>query len=948
MKKTLNGAIIFILIFIFSFQNISAIEFEISDIMGYAEGRSHLSRYSSEQFAISSKNKLFTKSDLTSMYNAASEGKINILKHFSEINMVKTLAQKQLETITDDERKSRALIQEIEFVEEYIAKLTEILVDKENDYQNMEIFSHIIANRSLNPESLDSFMLLPLLSAYMEAYQTSGLNLTRENYRKIGQYVFKIGEAASKGIFEKIFAENKFDDENLLSICYGNSKSVRVVYFDRESGKFISKHAFPGTIIGNVKIRAIYDDSVALFNLTTQRSVVKKFFPKHSSLITDVDFHSIPSSYRIVPWFGEDYKYTVKKTGKLTIYMKVIDEKGLTLKNVSLNIDGVNYQSDSDGKITMAIDTERFNTGEHSFTVSLNQNVKADFNVNIEPRDMVINYSASVGLSAGVGLEPVVAGANVAVKPNIDGTITFFAPDIMDRRKDKVIYNLFPSLSGSFSASLGPKIKPLDVKIMSYNLGAGAGATVGASASVKGGFSTQYLYNNPYTREGLKAQTIFLVDKLLYFNGPFQPIMSRLIQKFSGVRINDYQIYAGLSISGNVGVSGNISGTLGLVDNDNKVKFGGQATVVSGSANLGTGVDAGILGGFTIFGPTDDKYNVALKSSLSGNFSALEFQSKIFGKDIIPAWWLVNVNGSVNTNLIFRFDENFRLTKSMVIFSMGYRFRPNIYNYAVEYLKENLKKDGARAEDYAELSDIRGMTKVYIFVIDREKTEKYFGEWAAFSRTLLTERNPQNEQTVVAKVKGLFGAVSESFSKLAETPVMMIEKTDLILDYYEPTISFDVSLGVRVKLGIDTSFSKTKTFTDRVGYFSAFNFYPIEEYGYNKEIARADREITYLMNEIGGYVADEVKDGASYVFKKAKDGSIQIAQKVSDNLVYVITVAADGTASMAQKVGKAAKDTWNSVVGAVGTAAEYVYDAGATAANAVGNALSNAWNYWFK
>ncbi|MGM0607422.1 MAG: hypothetical protein ACQESP_03260 [Candidatus Muiribacteriota bacterium] len=946
MKKNRNIFITLIIILSLSFTTYSN-NFYSGDTLTYSGmDRYNMSEYSDSEVNLSTKNSLFKRGQVHTLYKQATEGNLDIFNHIKEVNLLKNIGIKNLMSINDNERKFRSLSSQIEDMDEYINAVVDLMIDSRNNYNNLEAFANVIISKDLEPDTLEAYLFFPVIDSFTEAFKSNPDIAPADTYNYFSDLGYKIRKNINNGKFQEKIKNLEIADEELISVSEVGVKSVRVVYFNRETNTFVSRYAFPGTMIGNVKVRAVYDDGLALYNTETDSSIVKQYVPASGTTGTaPVPFDDLPEEYKIVPWFGEDYAFSVRDGGTLNIYLKVIDKQGMKVEPVTLNIDGQEYKSDEKGMITISLEADRFNTDEEFFTVSLNDNVTADFNVEIKPRDMILSYSASVGLNVGVGLEPVVAGATIGVKPDIDGGIMFFADDIKDRMKDRLVYQTFPSLSGSFSATLGPKVKPLDVSFLSHNFGAGAGATVGASASVKAGFSTKHLFANPYSKEGLRAQTVYLLDRLLYFQGPFQPIATRAVQKMSGVDIKEHQMYAGLSISGKIGVNGDIGGQLGLINNDNKVNFGGQAKVVSGSGNLSVGVDAGTIGGFDIFGPTDDKYNVALKSSLAGNFSALEFQSKIFGKNIIPAWWLTNVDGSVNANLIFRFDENFNLNRSLVIFSMGYKFQPNVYNRAIDFLKEQLKDDGARANDYAEIYDAQGLTKMYIFIIDKEKTEKYFAEWAAFSRTLLTEKNEQDQQTVVAKVKGLFGDISKSFKKLASTPIFMVERTELVLSHMKPEVGINVSAGIKVNLGIQTQFQKTKAFTDRVGYFSGFKLYPIEEYGYTADIARADREITMLLNEIRGHVAQELSDGASYVFEKAADGTVYIAQKAADGAVYVISVAADGTADIAKKVGAAAKDAWNNVLGSVGKAAHYVGKKTQQAASAVSGALSSAWSW---
>ncbi|PLX18380.1 MAG: hypothetical protein C0601_05005 [Candidatus Muiribacterium halophilum] len=897
-------------------------------------------------------DKLFSETDVKTLIENDKQGKIDVLEHYLQIATIRNVAYfNMINNVRDDHGKEK-LNKQIDMLDEYRDKLAEILVDKENSYKNMFDLARRLNRMQIDPNTYDAFLYYPLIESFSSAYKLINFFYKESSLDKMLMLQREIKKNIDKGLYQRLFKQKDYKPEDLIAVSAIGTKSVKLIYFDPDTMQLVKRNAFPGTIIGKFKVRAIYDDSLVLFNLETKKSIVRKFktdFGKDAD--AEVAFNDIKKNYKVVPWFGEDYVVNAKRGGTVTLYVKVIDEQGMTLKSVSLNVDGLRYDSDSNGMIKITMDPSMFSSTENTFTVAMNDNVKADFTVKIAPRDMMVNYSASAGLKVGVGLEPVLAGASVGVKPACDGSVTFISPYINRRSKDAVLVTVFPTLTWSFSASLGPKLKPLDVHVLSHNLGVGAGATVGFNASQTLGFTQKYRFLKPYTSDR-KAETVLMMDKLLTVSGAFKPILSAGLKKISGVDVKDYQIYSSLSLTGSVGVSGNIGGTLGLVKTDENGKIsettaGISGSLVSGSANINTGIEGGLINGYTVFGPTDYKYNVVLKAGASGSFSALDVSSKIFGHDIIPEWFLVNANGNIGSNLIFRFDKDFRLTSSIVVFTAGYKFKNNIYNRTIQYLKERLKEDDANPSDYSELYDISGMTKIYIFVIDREKTEKYFGEWASFSRTLLTQRDQQSEQTVVANIKGLFGVLQQSFKKIVETPVLLIEKTDILLKYYTPSIGINVSAGIKINLGVETTFTKSKSYVDRIAYFSGFKVYNVEELGYTKDIARTDREITYLMNSVKNYVVDEIKDGAGYVFKKAKDGTIYVAQKLQDGAVYVITVAADGTVHAAKKVGQAAKNTWNFVVDNVGSAAEYVYEQSSNFASSVGNALSTAWNYWF-
>ena len=579
-----------------------------------------------------------SKNDLKAVSSAAINGNIDITEHYMTISMMKTAVYNHIMKNISDEESLKAMSEEIDKLEQYQNSLTEIIIDRENNYKLMFNTAEKLNSFKLDPLKIESFYFAELLNNFTTAYSISGVFRNNKNFELLKKLDDKVKLLIQKGHYEKLIKELNISDEDLLSIASYDSKSVKVIYFDKEKGKFIKKDVFPGTVIGNLKIMSIYNDKMVVFNLKTKKTVEKSFKSSLGKESVIVDFNNNSKQYKVVPWFGEDYKVSAKKGSEVILYVKVIDEKGFTLKPAVLHLDGIVFNSDDKGMIKIKLSKAFFNEGDNNFTVSLNDNVKADFNINISPRDMIINYSASVGVNAKVGLEPVLAGLTVGVKPAVDGTVTFFAPDINDKWKDKVFANLFPSFSGNASVSVGPKVKPLDINVFGKNVGAGAGATVGANASVTIGVGQQYLFKDPF-RKDRKAEVVFLADKLLKGANPVMgSLVSKGLQKITDVNVSDYQVYGSLSISGSVGVSGNVGAKLGLIDvnedgSAGKTHFGASGTLVSASANVTGGLEGGLISGETIYGPTDDRYNVVLKSSVSGNFSALDFGATLFGRN---------------------------------------------------------------------------------------------------------------------------------------------------------------------------------------------------------------------------------------------------------------------------------------------------------------------------
>ncbi|MDD5091676.1 MAG: hypothetical protein PHQ23_12270 [Candidatus Wallbacteria bacterium] len=868
--------------------------------------------------------------------------KQDFTSYFLSIERIRLCAMMRVGSKDLPDSEQVELLEQIETLENYQGHLVDLLFGS----SNREFLSGLVEsinNRNIDPEKLEALLFLRLLESVLE--KSAQLHRDIPGLDKLALLFNKIRDNENKGIYNELLRNHEFSRADLIAVGSAGRGVARIIAFDQATGRLFSGIVYQGSTFAGMEVLALGDDFIELFCSADGQSIVLQFDGQIEERVAAGK--SVKAGNRIVPyfdWYDPSTVFEARKGSKFNLYLKVVNASNQPVAGAEVTCAGKTFTAKNNGMIHMVFPAASLKPGSNTISVSGPAGETATFQVKVKPIDCIFFYNASVTGNAGIGGDILLASVTGSVHPGYSVGITFMTPDIGDTGKDTVFYTTNPSFGGSLAATLGPQLKPFSINAFDHNIGAGAGATVSGSIKVTAGFNQSYHFSKPYS-DDRKAQCVLFADKMLDFTPVAKPIMSSLFAKMSGVKIADYMIGANVTLVGEVGISGNIGASLGLVNpTGDGIDAGISADVISGSVNLGAGIEGGFINGMTVFGPTDDRYQVVLKSNISGNFSALKLSGKIFQTKIIPDYFLADNSGSLDMAFIFRYDGSKRFTNSILVLKCGYLIRNNVYHDFVRKLIQEVKDSGGSTSDYSELTGIIGVDKFFILVLDRDKTERFFGEWLAFSRNLLNENNMQNGNSVVAKVKGMFGAVQSSINRMADYPILYIKKTELKLGSFKPGFNVELSAGIKINLGVNTSFNKSKAFHDEFGYLARFNCYPLEQCTYNRDMARSKREVSYLMDQIRQYIVDEVSDAASYVYQKAADGTIYIVQKVSDGAVYVIEVAADGAVKIAKKTGAAAQQVWNNVMNAVGNAAEYVYDTGSSVINTVGDTLSNIWD----
>lgn len=870
------------------------------------------------------------------------DGKLDFLSYYLTLQKVRLVLNQKIATIAETDRNR--LLNDLDSLSESEQHLINEVIFSEN---NQSVYVNLVVRNlnhlSLDPQKLEAYLYKPLIEAILEKYQASGLDyIAKSDLFLLNQLLSKIRSAESSGLYRDLIGKTDFSQQDLIAIQSIGSSSARIVYFDLKHLSLESRLLIPGNSFAGFTVEEILDDRIVLQSNSSMEKITLFYLSQGREKVARST--AIVRKYRICfmfDWYDSDNSFYLKRGSQYNLYLKVVDSNNQIVKESTVSCNGQTWSSNPNGVITCHLKFDPSDP-EQSLTFTSPEAQSATFKFKLNPIDAFFTYNASAVGTAGIGGDVLAFDVTGAVHPGYKIGVRFMCPDVSNKNQDSVVYTINPSLGASLSASLGPKLQPFKIQAFDYNLGAGAQATVSGSIKVIAGINQAFQFYKPYS-DDRKAQVVLFADKMMDFVPVAKPIMSSLFAKMSGVKTTDYMTEASLTLAGETSLSGNIGAQLGLVNNQDAVT-GANLEIVSGTATFNTGIEGGILSGMTEFGPTTDRYSVCLKSGLSGSFSAAKLSARIFKTSIMPDYFLMDNSGSLGLNFIFRFDQNMKFTRSYLILSTGYLIRNNIYHQFVKDLIRQVHESGGASSDYAELMKISGVDKKLILILDKDKTKQFFGQWLAFAQALLKNNDQQNGDTVVAKVTGMFGAVNEALDRMVDCPVVYVKKTNLILDTFRPGFNLELSAGVKIKLGVSTQFSKCKEFQDEFGYFSRFRFLPVEDAKYCKELARADRDVAYLMGSIKDYVMAEVSNTATYIYQKASDGTVYIVQKVSDGAVYVIKQGVDGTVTIVKKTGEEAKKIWNSVLNAVGNAAQYVYDQGSTVINTVGDTLSGIWH----
>lgn len=873
--------------------------------------------------------------------------KIDFISNFLHIAKIKYKINLYLTKPDINFNKKEKLLLNLDEITKLENNMIENIFLKEPNTSKKIIFIlNKIKKLNLSPENIDLFFIKPILNAIIIASKNYNVIIPDNDFKYINNLIYEINKREIDGYYISKLKKITFSQFDLVIFTSLTKESITIKYFDLKNLTLKNKTLRIGDSFLNYTLLNISGSILTFLNTHTHEQFNINLSENTLKIFFTPIVRNNKNFYKIVPVFKNGNTIKCEKGGMAIFYLKVIDNNENTIKDAEIMLGKYTFKANKNGIIRIPIDTNKIHGNYLEFTVKY-KNSYEKFKVEIKPTFSMIKYNASLGTNIGIGAGIILAGASVAVNPSYSVGLSFFCKDISNKYKDKIVFTTTPQVAVSLKASLGPKLKPFSISAFDYNLGAELSAGINASGKLSTSISHTWVFNNPYTYDK-KAECVLLADQLLNFAPIFKPIVSSAIAKISNVNIDDYMSSASLKVIGEANISGNISSHLGLVnisdDNTQSLTTGINANLINGSASLSAGISGGIINGFTPWGSTKDKYSVALESNINGNFSLGKLSMKIAGIKLLPDYWLTNKSGSTSLLTIFRFDKNKNLTKCMIIISTGYKITENVYDKTLKKLRSELKQNGANTSDYLEIYKAKGVEKQYIFFLNKNDVKKHLKEWYIFSKSLLTQTNPQNKHTVVARIKNMFPTIAKSFRKLFKYPVFFIERTTLILDNISPNISFSLDMGINIDLGIDTSFTKSKTFTTKMGYVSNFEFYPFEIEKYRPEIARADREIDYLINTLKEYLKEEMKNTASYVYQKAKDGTIYIAQKLKDGTLNIIKISKNGVISITKATGEKAKEIWNSIISTIGDAAEYCYEAGTEIISSIGNYLSDLWN----
>lgn len=656
------------------------------------------------------------------------------------------------------------------------------------------------------------------------------------------------------------------------------------------------------------------------------------------------------NTVKLVPAFGTADSYSIEEGGTVNVYLKVL--RGTRLdKNAVLRARNRDYRADDRGYVKISWRASELSSTERSYVVTLKSDPSVSIVLKLKRKTRVAmwNHMGFIGGSAAVGLSPGIAELSISAGAGHTGSAFILGLDARNSRKDSLTLSFRPNLELGVTGTIGPKLRLFKLDVLGKNLGAEAGAYVGATVKINAAFNQSYMFPQPKNREQVKAQVAILSHQLMQAASPAVGMLLKpAIEKVTRVRFDDYMSQKAFWLTSSLRIYGSVKAYLGLKDgpedDSNTQAHLTLADVNAGLTFSGT-IQGGVAGGIDTVSmqPMPQKYFVTLKSDVTGDFNASFLAMKIL-KLPLPSLFKDSRKATCTTSMTFRFDKQKRMEKAFIAVAVGHE----IYGWsAMKQVREIatwLRNHGGTASDMAEIVDIKGMVKTVIFIIDRDDTEKYFSEWSAFSKALLAENKKQNEGKVIARVKGLTKALGEVIKRMADVPIPYIMRTSMTTDLTKPSFNLDVSLGVKVKLGINSVFSKSKIYTSESGTLSRFKFYPEKQYNYDVLMARSDREITELLGVWKDFVGQEIKEAAGYVWKKAKDGTIYIINETAE-AVYIIKKKIDGTVEVICKAGEEAKDFLVSVWDSIGTGWNYVSDGASYVASGIGDAVSDAWNW---
>ncbi|MDD2717884.1 MAG: hypothetical protein PHW04_18505 [Candidatus Wallbacteria bacterium] len=488
------------------------------------------------------------------------------------------------------------------------------------------------------------------------------------------------------------------------------------------------------------------------------------------------------------------------------------------------------------------------------------------------------SYLGTLGGSLGIGATVLLADVTVAVAPKYCVGVIFASGSVDDPGKDEITFTISPEISGTFAASVGPKLQILDAKAFDTTIGASASASAGAEAAIKLGMHSVFVYAPGELKLEEKGATC-----------------ANDFCDFSRGNAKDHMTSAGLSIFSSLKIEAGIGGFLGLKD------VAGVSADIGASATMGYGVEG------RLNADSDDKFVVIFKSSVSGSFKATELSKLVMGRDLklMPNVNSDSVSYELHLGLKFKADKSFN--GMSLYFANGFEFTNGGDNDFVKQLKE----EAGSCAECAELDKAVGGKCSYSFDISRELAEKYLKEIVDTANKVKDGAGTLNEDTLKDTIKGMYSKAQEMMKSLSSESVPYHLWKEIRLSKTEVGGSLNVDIA---KLGLSTSLITSKSYLAEEGNLAGGQLQPDpgKTHKYTQEIAKFKREIPALVEKLLKFVPQLLT--REYICRQDGDGTLILYGLFADGRVTVYYFEPDGDQIQGRTwTGTEAQSVWSAV-----------------------------------
>ena len=849
--------------------------------------------------------------------------KINLIEHYLQINFIYEMINIDIQesmmsdmenTVLGNKKNnnSKELQKSADNIEKYMKKIVDLTINKKEDYKDTYRVGMRILSLDLNPDSIQAFLLYPLISQLVDDQLSVFLGKSYENLKKLKN---EIKDYLNTRHFIDMLNKLDVKDSDLITLCQVEGDNVKVIYYNRSNGSVFLKRLSQGAMLGDFKCVNVSDKQARFYDSNKRKFIDLNYLEYEQDKNLFIFNEIKKDEYNILNWFENLSEFDIEESGNFNLYLKVVDPQGKLINPSQVKIDNEIYSSDSNGMITINFDTSSFNESEKIITVVFKgkKEVKRDFKLKIIPRKINIGFGGGSNANAGIGGEvPFALNGTLGAQVGLGANVNFYVNDITDLSEDFVEYSFNKKVGVSAGLDVGPEWAPIETEILGRRAGVRGGVSGGLGVEGELCKNAVYKYVSPYSNY-LNEQALLFASCINSANIMGNASLNIITEDMKRSFISNHLSHIGYGIGAGVeaGIKAGVGAGLVTLNEKGKVKdvdFGVSTDVIDIKSKISSSFELGIETNCSTSN-RDDKTSLVFQLNGEANLVLGKYEFLFSGimKDILPNWWKQNINGIISCSISGTFDQKNDLEETVISFSIEKEVKDHLYDEMLTPFYGLLMKKNAESVDYSELNKIKGVCITYNFTFDKKQSEKYFKPF--ISLITLYNNGLVNMLNNKEKIQLIMDETLKNLNDISEERIAYSENTKFILEKIDMNLlKGKVKALGAAELGLSFNVLKTKSFLSKKGYVENLKTYPVEEYNYSDKLAQTDRSLNYLTEKISDNLYSEFEKGGQEILIKTRAGVVYVMQTLNDGGVYVLKVVGNQVDSISKYVGPKADE----------------------------------------